>query len=210
MVGNDVVDLLDPDARGETLHPRFDERVFCKRERRVLARSADTDRLRWRMWAAKEAAYKAARKLDRRVIFSPRRFETRGLEGARAATAGVVHAGQPFALRLAEHADAVHAVAFSGRGRPALCDVRRLAAGHPALCDPDGPSRAVRALALAAAARLLHAPEEELEILRDGRIPRVYRRGALAPVDLSLSHHGAVIAFALAPTRERPAEAGTA
>ena len=202
MVGNDVVDLLDPDARGETLHPRFDERVFCERELHMLGRSTHSGRLRWRMWAAKEAAYKAARKLDGSVIFSPRRFETRGLELAVMAPATVEHAGRSFALRVVEQADAVHAVAFSAGERASCCEVQRLD-GECALRDPDGPSRAVRRLALMAARALLQAPEQELEIRREGRIPRVYRCGAPAPLDLSLSHHGAVVAFVLVATSEQ-------
>ncbi len=74
MLGNDVVDLCDRDSHPTTLHPRFDERVFTDGERAALAASDSIGRERWRIWAAKEAAYKAARKLDARICFSPRRF----------------------------------------------------------------------------------------------------------------------------------------
>ncbi len=75
MVGNDVVDLRDSDARPDTLHPRFDARVFTPAERLALERSEDATRQRWRLWSAKEAAYKVARKLDASSTFSPSRFE---------------------------------------------------------------------------------------------------------------------------------------
>ena len=57
------------------------------------------------------------------------------------------------------------------------------------------------ALALRAAARLLGAAAEELEIVREGRCPRLLRRGGPSGLALSLSHHGRFAAFALAPGR---------
>ena len=75
MVGNDVVDLRDPESAPETLHPRFDTRVFSEAERAAIAASPDAARLRWKLWAAKEAAYKLARKISPTTIFAPARFE---------------------------------------------------------------------------------------------------------------------------------------
>ena len=63
MVGNDIVDLGDPDADPSTLHPGFDARVFTARERRSIESAGDPARQRWRLWAAKEACYKLARQL---------------------------------------------------------------------------------------------------------------------------------------------------
>ena len=63
MVGNDIVDLRDPQSRSESLHPRFDTRVFSERERRIIGEAADSERVRWKLWAAKEAAYKLMRKM---------------------------------------------------------------------------------------------------------------------------------------------------
>ena len=47
MVGNDVVDLRDPDADPATLSARFDLRVFGPDERDRLAASRHPVRLRW-------------------------------------------------------------------------------------------------------------------------------------------------------------------
>ncbi|MGH7855988.1 MAG: 4'-phosphopantetheinyl transferase family protein, partial [Candidatus Binatia bacterium] len=74
MVGNDVIDLRDPETAPGSQHPRFDARVFAPAERALLGASTDARRLRWILWAAKEAAYKVARKIDARAVFSPRRF----------------------------------------------------------------------------------------------------------------------------------------
>ena len=64
MIGNDVVDLGDAEVQPGATHPRFDARVFAREEREALRASGAPNRLRWILWAAKEAAYKAARKLD--------------------------------------------------------------------------------------------------------------------------------------------------
>ena len=77
MIGNDVVDLRDPDADFASFSPRFDVRVFSASERRRIQASADPEACRWRLWAAKEAVFKAARKADPGAVFSPRRFEVR-------------------------------------------------------------------------------------------------------------------------------------
>ena len=57
MIGNDVVDLRDPDADPWRLHARFDERVFHPSERALIAASPQPGRTRWVLWALKESAY---------------------------------------------------------------------------------------------------------------------------------------------------------
>ncbi|MFB3117247.1 MAG: 4'-phosphopantetheinyl transferase superfamily protein, partial [Myxococcota bacterium] len=73
LVGNDVVDLHDPETLQEALHPRFDARVFTSVELEALSvsapASASRHELRWTLWAAKESAYKLAKKLDPSVRF---------------------------------------------------------------------------------------------------------------------------------------------
>lgn len=77
MLGNDVVDLLDVDARPETFHRRFDLRVFAPEERGAIAADPRPQALRWAHWGAKEAAYKLARQLDPKFVFSPARLVAR-------------------------------------------------------------------------------------------------------------------------------------
>ena len=68
MVGNDVVDLRDPDVDPSTLHPGFDGRVFCRDELESLEASPDPVCQRWRLWAATEAAYTLVRTLWPRAV----------------------------------------------------------------------------------------------------------------------------------------------
>jgi phosphopantetheinyl transferase (holo-ACP synthase) len=188
VIGNDVVDLADPETRPEALHPRFDARVFAPAERAWLARAADPARLRWALWAAKEAAYKAARQLDPAARFHPREF---------VAEDGAVRFGaRRFLVAVRETGAVLHAVALPAPGASGA-----LRAGV-ARSDGDAGG-AARCLALRAAARILGASAHELEIVREGRVPRLLRRGRPAGLALSLSHHGRFAAFALAASGER-------
>jgi phosphopantetheinyl transferase (holo-ACP synthase) len=198
MVGNDVVDLSDPEAKPETLHPRFDERVFSQSERLALSASADPGRERWRLWAAKEAAFKLARKLDSRTCFSPSRFVAKR-ESERYAVA--LSGGARFQVRLVEEDCGVHAVAL-----PEGVDLARVAhemtsfaADAPDARDPEGPSRAVRRLACRRVGELIGVDPADLEVRKEGRIPKLFLAGEPLAFDLSLSHHGRLVAFAALP-----------
>jgi phosphopantetheinyl transferase (holo-ACP synthase) len=206
MVGNDVVDLCDPESRSETLHPRFDTRVFSERERTLIAASGDSERLRWKLWAAKEAAYKLARKRVPTTVFSPRRFE---VDPDGQAGAVVAHGEARYRVEFTENDRAVHAVATcsSGAGQRVVTGWRRLERGEIASGDPDAPSRAVRALLCDRIAERLGVAASELEVRRLGRVPYLWLRGERAPVDLSLSHHGDWLCFAC---ELEPAAAGVA
>lgn len=230
-VGNDVVDLRDPEARKGAVHPRFDLRVFTPEERERLrgaaaspgvagelaAVAADlahdvadlTARLRWSLWAAKESAFKAARKMDPGIPFHPRHFAVSVLEAARAE---VVHrsAGR-FDVWLEEARGWVHAVA-----RPAGEDAPRprwvldflgeppAHRIHPDAVPPDAtlppadlpPGERVRLLARRTLAPLLEMDPRDVRIVMEDGIPRLRRGADPLPVDLSLSHHGRVVACA--------------
>ena len=193
MIGNDVVDLTAPLA---DRHPRFDARVFARSERRALEASGAGERLRCMFWACKEAAYKAARKADPAVVFSPSRFVVElgpDLRGE------VVHGGDRFAVRVEEAPDFVHAVVWSP---DVACDeIFGEVARRP---DAVDERRAVRDLARRAVAERAGARRSEVEIVREGRIPFVRIRGRRSALDLSLSHDGPFVAFVCRPGTEAP------
>jgi phosphopantetheinyl transferase (holo-ACP synthase) len=185
MIGNDVVDLVHRGVQPGAQHPRFDARVFSERERALIAGDG-TQRVRWVLWAAKEAAYKAAKKLDPAVVWAPSRFEV-SLESRERGR--VRHDGRDFALRVDETGDFVHALAQAGAlvGEPSS-GVAELASGDA--------SAAARALAVRALAAQLDVAPERLSVVKRGRIPVLCADGAPARADLSLSHHGRFVAFA--------------
>jgi phosphopantetheinyl transferase (holo-ACP synthase) len=190
-VGNDVVDLGDPETRPEATHPRFDARVFDEGERRALGESSAQGRLRWTFWAAKESAFKAARKLDPDVRFLPRRFSVHLLDDVRAE---VRHRIGRFHVWLEEAQDWVHATAApAARGRrPPGFRVERLEqAGFDA-------SQRARDLALEILAPIVPGASDAARIVTSGGIPELRDGERRLPVDLSLSHHGRMVACAWA------------
>ena len=196
MVGNDVVDLFDPAVVAGPRHSRFDARVFAPSEHRALRESAEPNPLRWAFWAAKEAAYKVAKKLDAAAVWSPLRFVVcfeRGLEGA------VEYGGRRIPVQVERDEQRIHALATDR--------VESFARLRSCVATFEGPaadaSAAVRLLAREQLAPLLGARVEQLEIARRGRIPVLRSAGRDAPFDLSLSHHGRFVAFAAEPLCER-------
>lgn len=188
MIGNDVVDLRDPEAQPDAHHPRFDQRVFSRVERQAIARSGAPARLRWILWAAKEAAYKVARKLDPKVIFSPRRFIV-SLDADLQGT--VEHDAMQFQVRVEESPECVHALASEAPLSEGMrvARVARVAEGVDL-------GAAARSLAVEDVATLIGASPDDLEVEKEGRIPILLARGERCSADLSLSHHGRFAAFA--------------
>jgi phosphopantetheinyl transferase (holo-ACP synthase) len=184
MLGNDVVDLGDPET--QTRHPGFDARVFSARERQALTCASDSHALRQMLWAAKESAFKAARRQDPTAGFSPIHFETH-LDGAGGGR--VTHPAGAFQLRISRHGDCVHAIACL-RGDPAKTHAGVIESGS------QDPSTAARSLALAELSKALRVRPEDLQIARRGRIPELEHHGFSIGVPLSLSHHGRFAAYA--------------
>lgn len=73
-VGNDIVDLRDPENAGKSGDSRFLGRVFTAGEQERIAGAANPDQLLWAFWAAKEAAYKAVSRVDPAVHSIPRSY----------------------------------------------------------------------------------------------------------------------------------------
>jgi phosphopantetheine--protein transferase-like protein len=188
-IGNDVVDLDDPESQIEVLHPRWIERVFTEAERRALAASPVRHRLHWALWAAKESGYKALRRLDPEAVFSPRAFEI-ALEELREESAvcrgEVRHRDGTFALEVRLGSSFVHAIASaSGTGGRLVARVERTI---------GDPGAAVRAATAGAVAEAFDLDAADLRVR--GRPPVVHQGTAALDVPVSLSHHGRFVAFA--------------
>ncbi len=193
MIGNDVVDLGDAESRVAEHHPRFDERVFTAAERELIAASAAGERMRWLLWAAKESAYKAARRGNARVTFSPRRFVVQLTpHGALAVEAGT----QTFIVEHDGDGHHVHAIARACGDHDTAARVHGAVASLPPGTTPGAASAAVRRLALATLSRRLEIPEHHLGLDRERRMPRLWVGGRPSAAVLSLAHHGRFVAFA--------------
>lgn len=191
MLGNDVIDLADPETWPGACHPRFESRVFTSGERAAIAASPRPACTRWVHWAAKESAYKAARRRAATTVFAPRRFV---VQLAAAGAGDVRHGSDRFRLRVSLGRDVVHAIAWDEDATGVLvADVARLDGG----AAPAELSAAARALAVRTIGGALGVPAVRLAVVRlAGTPPRLLRDGRPAHATLSLSHHGQLVAFA--------------
>jgi phosphopantetheinyl transferase len=194
MVGNDVVDLSDPESSRDACHSRFDRRVFTPEEFEVFSDDHTDVQRRWILWSAKEAAYKAARRECAGIRFSPTHF----VVSLDRSLCGSVRVGiRRWPVRVRIDGDCVHAVVSENESfASTLSGSRRLLTAG--LRDP---SQEVRRFAIASIAAGLGVSASDLRIEKTNRIPQLIVAGEAAPVALSLSHHGSYVGFACHDSR---------
>ncbi len=73
-LGNDIVDFSPNETKNKYENTRFLKRVFNENEIKAILSAHHKDRLLWTLWSAKEAAFKACKKQDINLIFSPKSF----------------------------------------------------------------------------------------------------------------------------------------
>lgn len=212
MVGNDVVDLADVDADASTYSPRFDARVFSDDERAWIEASPEPSVARWQLWAAKESAYKALKRLRPTTVFAPGCFEVRVMEApaaspgrgqwVRARVTGTgasppMAPGEALAVEIESNADRVHAVArHAGEPAPTF-EISALpvrAAGGDVSASDYVRRRLVRKIAAA-----LGVPMARISLDRRARVPVVLLDRRDCDIETSLSHHGRFVACAWSP-----------
>jgi len=200
VIGNDIVDLVNDEARAERLHERFDRRVFTESERAVLEDHASDHALRWALWAAKESAFKVVRRRVPATAFAPIRFAV----SLRRDFCGLVyHEGRRYPVRVHVDADHVHAVATEpGRTFDGVfAGVQRVSGVTTASAPGDDASLEARAFAIREIAARIGVSADTLAIDRRDRVPRLVDLTGVEPLDLSLSHHGRFVAYACASQR---------
>ena len=214
-VGNDVVDLKDPENQGKSRDERFLLRAFAEEERVRIRGSADPDAFLWSFWAAKEAAYKAVSQEDPGVSSAPRYYrvvlEELGAKRVfdenspasrrrnRASLEGRVFTPRgERALRIWVAADHVHALAAESEA--VLAGVLHRVDRMDAAATLPDPSAFVRERLLREIARRCSHPAGDLDIRKDPEgpgAPRVFLRDRPLAAEISLSHDGRFTAFAL-------------
>lgn len=204
-IGNDIVDLTDPGNIGKSRDNRFLQRVFTSAERECISAAAAPDVMLWTLWAAKETAYKIASKADLLAVFTPRLYPVvLSPDDYEPTRSGVVYSPQgPVAIRVSITPDYLHCIGatqLSGILDHVLWDTERLSPAKEG-GDPD-PSAAVRRIAGRRLAALLDVPAVDIDIRRFQDMdrwtpPTTYVEGQPARFDLSLSHDGDFVAYAL-------------
>ncbi|WKZ56996.1 MAG: 4'-phosphopantetheinyl transferase superfamily protein [Bdellovibrionota bacterium] len=178
-LGNDIVDLK---AIEPPLHPGYKERVCTRREGVVVGKDPA---MLWLHWAAKEAAYKALKRIDPRVQFIPRDLEFDAL------------------LNVVRWRD----IEFPCRvERDAECIVVTCAPFHCHLCSwwqechPESEAQAselVRRLLRDKLITLYGIPSAEIEIESVAGVPWIRLGRSRSRIPVSFSHHGRFVACAV-------------
>lgn len=170
-LGNDIVDLK-VDA---LVHPRFRERILNETEKRLYPQ-LDDDAEIWRLWAAKEAAFKAHRQKKNAVsFFVPKRWIVDLTDRK------VRFRDEVYHLHLEETPDYIHAIASSDDRRfecLVTSEIEEIPIDRQSVLSRD--------------LRLRAGLGNQL-IKDEGGIPRLTVGGQEIPY--SLSHHGRHIAI---------------
>ncbi|GAC1684526.1 MAG: hypothetical protein PVS2B2_23530 [Candidatus Acidiferrum sp.] len=198
MIGNDIVDLHFMDSPAYQ-HVRYLDRVCTSAEVKCIRHSEDASTSLAIVWASKEAAYKAYAKQLIGCCFVPRQFVTDFEKTSELNSKGnltVNYAGTQTRVEILVTKRWVHAIATSSEDthvRGTVLEIEQcFQGGHKA----RGESEAVRFLASGLLSKF-GCVDMALEFSR--RIPTVLLNGGgPSGIDISLSHHGAFAAAAIA------------
>ncbi|MCO6432062.1 MAG: 4'-phosphopantetheinyl transferase superfamily protein [Deltaproteobacteria bacterium] len=190
-IGDDIVDL----SLANDLHPRFANRVFTDSEREAIR---DSWSLLWLHWAAKEAAYKAFKRINTALVFLPKRFQF-DIDTATVSTpTGTGH------CRWSVNGDFVHVGCTTGRCSDLMQlrswtaqiveDKERVQAKEHSMC--------ARQLAILKVAQALDLSEQDLRISNNRKgawssIPFLEVKGRPLEYPISLSHDGRFVSCSL-------------
>lgn len=217
MLGNDLIDFRARHNRGRAEQPRLLARVLTTNERVQLADERAGDTGFALLWSAKEAAYKAAKKIQPTLVFAPGRWQVDcGAlllgDGCKQGTV-LIADHPPIAVSWQHDAHWLHCIAVLGAlPQPIDNAVRAIADCTPIATfsarEHDSIQReqsaAVRTLAKhLLAQRGISDSEIVRERVASGLLPpRVFSAGmARDDIQLSLSHDGDYVAAVIAIAR---------
>ncbi len=197
-IGNDVVDLDAPELTTTPLHPRYMERVCCEQEMERIQAAGNPRLLLWSLFAAKEAAYKAARKNSPGLVFAHRLFVVSD------DLTEVCHPNHQFSVQVKHGQGWVHAIAVT-RHLDSGPELEPMPSYWLRPRNQNGDASAqVRQLLCHSVAPLLGCMASELAVVRDvdpqswsqQSPPRLTWGGQATAIDISLSHDGRFLAAA--------------
>ncbi len=201
MIGNDIVDLADPQATGKGRDIRFINRVFTTDERHKILDSDEPDIVLWSLWAGKETGYKAMSKTHPAVSSSPGRYAVQLSDTPLPKSGTVETPCGPVFVRFRITSEYVHCIgATTDKSLNFIVwDVQTIL--HPEIA-PDYQSDFVRNMVREKMSRYLKEDLESLEIVRSkGRCglgpPVIYAGGKRTAIDISMSHDGRFAACAI-------------
>lgn len=205
------MDLRHPDALKKNRDDRFVGRVFLSEEKRRIFSDSDPERTLWQLWAAKETAYKIVSKFHPTIHSGPLKYKVLLPEVVPiSSTSPLCHTEQIICrvetpvggetIAIQNEVDYVHAFGCSD-------NLMKMETMHPKVFRLDQgrfagrtESDTVREMLCLDLGRFWSIPAGEIDVRRHPGVrgsgpPVVYISEKVAPVDISLSHHGRYGAF---------------
>lgn len=214
-VGNDIVDLTNPNTKRKSQDIRFINRIFTQGEKKQIFSSANADVMLWALWAGKESAYKVVSKSYPAVPSVPRAYEvsfdedvimdlSRSWSGCFTLSGAVRTPRGLILIKTYQTCNSIHCIGASGSPEgidSVIWGVKRIDKSLNA--PPHFESSAVREAAKEHLSLYLNRKPDEIEIRRPRGArglgaPVVYINDCHAGVDISLSHEGEFMAYAFA------------
>ena len=215
LLGNDVVNLEDPDSTDALENAEFRERVFTPAEQRHIDTSPYPLAALWGIWAAKESAYKALKRVFPDTLFAWREYETdleknqvsyqghclfywlnRNNRSVSVLCLGELKAGENTA---APREDLVHKVNLWIKALDSRADIP----------DAKNQSASIREWCVKKVARTLELERDGVTISEfssatqeEDQNPGILYNGERTPHLISLSHHGRYMACAFLASNE--------
>ena len=75
MIGNDIVDLNLAKSQSNWQRKGFLDKIFTKKEQKLISRADDSFRMAWLLWSMKESACKIYSRQNNVRFYAPRKFE---------------------------------------------------------------------------------------------------------------------------------------
>ena len=194
LLGNDLVDLKDRDSLDILKNSRFLNRVFSKTEQTLIREAASPFERAWLLWGAKEAAYKALKRANPELLFSPRKIIVKdNLKN--------VHIENlKLTLQWESASEWIHAWCHNLDVPPetAVTPLAGLKDSRPRAYSSE--SSLCRGFAVDYLEKKLgFTPEIQKKAESPRHPPLLYHNGEALPYILSLSHHGRYCALAFCP-----------
>jgi len=199
-VGNDVVDLREPANTGKSQDSRFLKKILTDVEIDFVKNAENSDEALWSFWACKETAYKVIKKTFPGIAFLPRQWQVTFGKTKSKKSDGLVKVpdtGDVY-IRLFSNPDYIHCVGTDKLAVPdkIICGVENLPDEET---DPSLFSRFCLAQSLAERFSLNFHQIKIKRTRTKGELqpPRVYIDGRKTDIDISLSHDGRFVAYAV-------------
>ena len=205
-IGNDIVDLKQPDNLKSSMDSRFPKKVLTVSEVEFVQNAQNPARALWSFWACKETAYKIIKKINPDASFLPRQWVVCLSPPSRHFIDAIVLVSENQTIYSRLFLDDHYVYCMGSEVAEALddviCEAIKLPAGNDG--ETENGNSFLRQCALLKIAQHFHLNPADLKIERKragGELspPYVLKGDSRLAIDISLSHDGRFCAYAFLP-----------